>query len=131
MTSDWPGMSRAREEVQAARTLAAAGFGAAAVSRSYYAVFYAAEAALLALGETRSKHSGVVSALGQIAIKEHELDPEAGRLLRSLFDRRSRADYGIAAVPVAEAVIAAADAERAVDLIAGWLAGHPVDQSGP
>lgn len=124
-------MSRAREEVQAARVLAAAGFGAAAVSRSSYAVFYAAEAALLALGETRSKHSGVVSALGQIAIKQHELDAEAGSLLRSLLDRRSQADYGIAAVPIEEAEIAAADAERAVDLIASWLVEHRVDHSGP
>jgi len=54
VTDQWPPLPRAHEELQAARVLAGAGFGAAAVSRSYYAAFCAAEAALLALGETRS-----------------------------------------------------------------------------
>ena len=102
--------------------LAGAGFGAAAVSRAYYAAFYAGETALLALGETRSKHSGVVSALGQVAIRQHGLDPQAGRLLRSLFDRRSQADYGLTSVPVTEGEMAAVDAERVVSLIEAWLA---------
>lgn len=92
--------------------LADAGFGAAAVSRSYYAAFYAAEAALLALGETRSKHSGVVAAVAQVAVRRHGLEPQAGRLLRSLFDRRSQADYGFTVVPLEEAAIAVSDAER-------------------
>lgn len=61
---------------------------------AHYAAFYAAEAALLALGETRSKHSGVVAAVAQVAVRRYGLDPQAGRLLRSLFDRRSQADYG-------------------------------------
>ena len=122
MTEQWPPLPRAREEVQAASLLADAGFGAAAVSRAYYAAFYAAEAALLALGETRSKHSAVVSALGQIAIRQHGLDPQAGRLMRSLFDRRSLADYGLTSVPVSEGEMAAADAEQVVTLIESWLA---------
>lgn len=122
MTAPWPGLARAREEVLAAQMLAGAGFGAAAVSRAYYAAFYAAEVARLALGETRSKHSGVVSALGQVAIKQHGVDPQAGRLLRSLFDRRSQADYGLVGVPMAEADIAAVDAERVVSIIEAWIA---------
>ena len=124
MTDQRPPLPRAHEELQAARVLAGAGFGAAAVSRSYYAAFYAAEAALLALGQTRSKHSGVVSALGQIAIRQHGLDPQAGRLLRSLFDRRSQADYGLTSVPVTEGEMAAVDAEQVVTLIEGWIAAR-------
>lgn len=114
---------RGREEIAAARLLADAGFGAATVSRSYYAAFYAAEAALLAFGETRSKHSGVVAAVAQIAVRRHGLDPQAGRLLRSLFDRRSQADDGLTVVPVGEAAIAVSDAQRMVDLIEAWLTG--------
>lgn len=91
------------------------------MSRSYYAAFYAAEAALSALGETRSKHSGVVAAVAQVAVRRHGLDPQAGRLLRSLFDRRSQADYGLTAVPPREAAIAVEDAERVVDLVEAWL----------
>lgn len=49
------GLPRARQELAAARVLIEQGFPAQAVSRSYYAAFYAAEAALLLLGETRSK----------------------------------------------------------------------------
>lgn len=45
-------------ELLAAHTLKEASFSAQATSRAYYAAFYAAEAALLSLGETRSKHSG-------------------------------------------------------------------------
>jgi uncharacterized protein (UPF0332 family) len=105
----------------AARLLADNGFGAQAVSRAYYAAFYAAEAALLYGGETRAKHSGVVSAVGRLLVRERGLDERAGRLLRSLFERRSQADYGLADVPDEEARLAVEDAESAVGIIAAWL----------
>jgi uncharacterized protein (UPF0332 family) len=50
-------LRRAHEELRAARVLRDAKLPAQAVSRAYFAAFYAAEAALLRLGETRSKHS--------------------------------------------------------------------------
>ncbi len=37
------GIARSRQELAAAQLLAANGFGAQAVSRAYYAAFYAAE----------------------------------------------------------------------------------------
>jgi uncharacterized protein (UPF0332 family) len=46
-------LSRSRHEVDAARLLAESDFAAQAVSRSYYAAFYAAEEALSSLGESR------------------------------------------------------------------------------
>ena len=114
-------VDRARQELDAARALTAAGFHAQAVSRAYYAAFYAAEAALLSRGETRSKHSGVVAAFIQMVVRDAGVDPDAGRLLRSLFDRRNHADYTTDTVSVDEASIAIADAERVVDLVARWL----------
>jgi uncharacterized protein (UPF0332 family) len=63
------GMDRCREELAAARLLADKGFEAQAVSRAYFAAFLAAETALLALGETRSKHSGVISAFVHLVIR--------------------------------------------------------------
>jgi uncharacterized protein (UPF0332 family) len=66
----------------AARLLAGKGFEAQAVSRAYFAAFFAAEAALLALGETRSKHSGVVSAFVHLLVRGGQLEEEIGRLLR-------------------------------------------------
>lgn len=115
------GVTRARTELAAARLLADNGFGAQAVSRSYYAAFYTAEAALLHLGETRSKHSGVVSAVGQLLVRERGVDERAGRRLRSLFERRSQADYGLAEVSAEEARRAVDDAEVVVDVIDAWL----------
>ena len=76
------------------------------------------------LGKTRSKHSGVVSALAQIAIRQHGLNPQAGRLLRSLFDRRSLADYGLTSVAVTEGEVAAVDAEEVVTYIEAWVAAR-------
>ncbi len=86
------GIARARQELAAAELLAANGFGAQAVSRAYYAAFYAAEAALLRLGQTRAKHSGVVSAFARLLVRDRGVDEQAGRLLRSLFERRTQAD---------------------------------------
>ena len=119
------GVVRARTEVAAARLLADNGFGAQAVSRAYYAAFYAAEAALLHVGETRAKHAGVVSAVGRVLVRGRGLDERAGRLLRSLFERRSQADYGLAEVPEEEARRAVDDAEIVVDTIEAWLDAEP------
>ena len=124
------GLERARQELAAAELLADHDFSAPAVSRAYYAAFYAAEAALLALGETRSKHSGVVAAFGQLLVRDRRLDEQAGRLLRSLFERRSQADYEFARIPAEEARAALADARRVVDIIDAWLAQLPPDPSG-
>jgi uncharacterized protein (UPF0332 family) len=41
---------RARDELDAASLVATGGFGAQAISRDYFAGFYAAEAALLSVG---------------------------------------------------------------------------------
>jgi uncharacterized protein (UPF0332 family) len=115
------GIVRARTELAAARLLVDNDFGAQAVSRAYYAAFYAAEAALLHVGETRSKHSGVVATVASLLVRERGVEERAGRLLRSLFERRSQADYGAADVPGEEARRAVDDAETVVDIIEAWL----------
>ncbi|MGH8935864.1 MAG: HEPN domain-containing protein [Acidimicrobiia bacterium] len=123
MKSFAAGLARCREEIAAAEILAREGFPAQAVSRAYYAAFFAAEAALLSLGETRSRHAGVISAFGQLVVKDQGLNERAGRLLRSLYDRRSAADYGLGPVPPDEAARAVRDAETVADLVEAWLEG--------
>jgi uncharacterized protein (UPF0332 family) len=115
------GLERARQELDAAELLARHGFNAQAVSRAYYGAFYAAEAALLELGEARAKHSGVVAAFGELLVRDRGLDERAGRLLRSLFERRSQADYQLAEVPAEEARRAVTDARSVVDTVHEWL----------
>jgi uncharacterized protein (UPF0332 family) len=112
---------RSRQELEAARVLVKEGFGAQAISRAYFAAFFAAEAALLVLGETRSKHAGVISAFGRRVVREGGLDESAGRLLRSLFERRNQADYGSASMTLEEAKMALREAEQFVDAVAEWI----------
>lgn len=119
--TDRVGLERCWEELAAARLLAGSGFEAQAVSRAYFAAFFAAEAALLALGETRSKHSGVVSAFVHLLIRGGQFDEVTGRLLRSLFERRNEADYSPVDVPGEEADAAIRDAERVVSAVEAWL----------
>jgi hypothetical protein len=62
-----------------------------------------------------------VSAVRRLLVRERGLDAPAGRLLRSLFERRSQADYGLDEVPEHEARRAVEDAEAVVDIIEIWL----------
>lgn len=122
--TDRNGLERRWQELAAARLLAGKGFEAQAISRAYFAAFFAAEAALLALGETRSKHSGVVSAFVRLLVRGGQLDEEIGRLLRSLFERRNQADWSPVDVPAEEADAAIRDAGRVVSAVETWLAQH-------
>jgi uncharacterized protein (UPF0332 family) len=114
--------SRSRQEIGAARLLADGDFAAQAISRAYYAAFYAAEHALASLGESRSKHSGVIAAFGKLVIREGGLDEQIGRVLRSLFEQRNDVDYGEAVASRDDADRAIRDAERFIDAVGLWLA---------
>ena len=116
-----PETGRSREELDAARLLASRGFGAQAISRSYYAPFYAAEEALRRLGETRSKHSGVIAAFGQLVVGAG-FDRNVARIVRRLFRMRMEADYGGVAASQEDADAAIRGAERFVDAVESWLA---------
>jgi len=119
-------LDRARRELAVVRTLWEAGFHEQADSRAYYAAFFAAEAALLSLGETRSKHAGVVSAFGRLVVKDGGLDAELGRSLRRLFERRNVADYDW--LDDGDSSGAATDpsqiAEPFVEGVAAWIAAR-------
>ena len=55
-------MDRARRSLRSARNILADGDHDFAVSRAYFAMFYAASATLRSQGVRRSKHSGVIAA---------------------------------------------------------------------
>jgi uncharacterized protein (UPF0332 family) len=63
------------------------------VSRTYYAMFYCAEAALLTKNLTFSSHKGVISAFGEHFIKTGLLPKEMGRELNRAFEKRQLSDY--------------------------------------
>ena len=63
------------------------------VSRTYYAMFYAAEAALFTKGLSFSSHKGVISAFGEHFIKTGIFPKEMGRELNRAFEKRQLGDY--------------------------------------
>lgn len=118
-------LERARRELAAIRLLADAGFATQAVARAYYAAFYAAEAALQAEGQSRSKHAGVIAAFGRHVINDGGMDRSHGIVLRTLSDRRNVADYDVPEdASAADAKAAIADAMAFVDAVAEWLASR-------
>lgn len=69
-------LNRARRDLKAAESNLKLGYYYIAVSRSYYAMFYAASALLASKGVVRSKHSGVMSAFGEYFVKTGIIEPD-------------------------------------------------------
>ncbi len=69
-----------------------------AASRLYYAMLFAAEAALMVKGLAFSSHRGVLSGFGQHLVKTGELPTEMHQWLLDAFDKRQPGDY----VPVSQ-----------------------------
>lgn len=116
------GLPRAREELFAGHVLATTGFAAQAVLGAHRAALAAAEAALLLLDRAPDADPAVVvAAFVRHVVRERGIDPESGRLLRSLHNRALVAhDDGL--VPHDEAAAALADATRVLDVVGGWIA---------
>lgn len=63
------------------------------VSRTYYAMFYSAQAILLTKNLSFSSHKGVISAFGEHFIKTGSFSKEMGRELNRAFEKRQIGDY--------------------------------------
>jgi hypothetical protein len=114
-------ISRAREELFAAHLLATTQFGAQAVELAHRGALAAAEAALEALERVSpAEPTALIAAFLRQVIRERGLDPEAGRLVRSLHNRAVLAAAD-GAVPPGEAGNAIADATAVVDAVDEWL----------
>lgn len=95
------------------------------VSRTYYAMFYAAQAVLLTKNLSFSSHKGVISAFGEHFVKTGTFPKEMGRELNRAFEKRQIGDYEYTFVVSNE------DAEQIlqsgkefVNTIACWLDTH-------
>lgn len=91
-------VTKAQRSVAAAERLIRDGDFDFAVSRAYYAMFYAAHAMLLSHDIRRSKHSGVIAAFQETFIKSGEVDGRFFHLLRDGFEDRAEGDYGFAVI---------------------------------
>ena len=103
MTEDL--LLRSRQAVQSATTLLSIGDLNGAVNRAYYAMFYAAQAALAHRGvEARSsKHGIVVGRFGQHLVKTRLLPRSLGTSLNQMLELRQKADYGGTGVAAVDA----------------------------
>ena len=86
-------LERAGKYLQSAKLLLDAGDYESSVSRTYYAMFFAAEAALLSKNISSSSHKGVISGFGLHFIKTGIFPREMGRELNRAFGKRQIGDY--------------------------------------
>lgn len=86
-------LERAGKYLQSAKLLLDAGDYESSVSRTYYAMFFAAEAALLSNNTSSSSHKGVISSFGLHFIKTGIFPREMGRELNRAFGKRQIGDY--------------------------------------
>ncbi len=86
-------LQRAAKYLKSAKLLIKAEDYESAVSRTYYAMFFATEAALLSKGLTYAKHKGVISAFGKEFILQDIFPKEMGRELRRAYQKRQLSDY--------------------------------------
>jgi uncharacterized protein (UPF0332 family) len=104
-----------REELEAARNLVDSGFPRQAISRAYYAAFYAA---LEAAGEPSPKtHSGMRSRFSDLARSTASIGSDVGRALSQLGTDRTEADYDRPTITKEEANDAITKAQHVVDVI--------------
>jgi uncharacterized protein (UPF0332 family) len=87
-------LGQARRSLRSGHVLLADGDPNGAVNRIYYALYHAATAALLRLGESVPKtHSGLIARFGAAVVSTGSLAPELGRLINEVEQLRLAADY--------------------------------------
>lgn len=86
-------LHKAQESIDAARLLLRGRFPAFAVSRAYYAMFYAIQALLEGEGLAFSKHSAVISAFGKHFVKSGRVVAQFHRYILDAWEARHEGDY--------------------------------------
>ncbi|MHC4425811.1 MAG: HEPN domain-containing protein [Planctomycetota bacterium] len=115
-------IEKARRYLRSTELLIQDGDYDSAVSRAYYAMFYAAEAALLKKEMTFSSHKAVISAFGRYFVKTGVFDKRMGRDLNIIFGERQLGDYeSNFSISEDNARHALEIARGFVDRIAAWL----------
>jgi uncharacterized protein (UPF0332 family) len=86
-------IERANRYLKSAKMLLKGGDYESSVSRTYYAMFYSAQAMLLTKNLSFSSHKGVISAFGEHFIKTNIFPKEMGREFNRAFEKRQIGDY--------------------------------------
>ena len=88
-------LERAHNALQQTKDNLNLGYYDVAISRGYYAMFYAASALLVSKDISQSKHSGVHSAFGQYFVKPGLIEPQYRQMLVNAFNVRLDSDYDV------------------------------------
>lgn len=88
-------LARAWQDLKAAEQILSDGFYHVTVTRSYYAMFYAAQALLLSQNVRRHRHAGVLSAFSEYLVKTGLIETEYAKLLGQTFESRLDSDYDV------------------------------------
>jgi len=86
-------VKKAKKYLRSAEILLKEGDYESSVSRTYYAMFYCAQAMLLTKNLSFSSHKGVISAFGKHFVKTGVFPKEMGRELNRAFEKRQLGDY--------------------------------------
>ena len=117
-------LDKAQRNVGVSMRLVDEGEWDVAVSRAYYAMFYAAQACLYGLGQEYSKHSAVIAAFGREFAKTGILPRDLHVHLIQAEQARIQSDYEVAEpVPEEEARLLSARAAEFVAAIEHFLLG--------
>ena len=114
-------MVSARDRLELARIAIAAGFPSGAASAAYYAMFYAARAALSEEEQNARTHRGVWGLFRELFVVSGRFDEELFRAAQRGQDLREAGDYEARMISSEEAEAIVADADRFVSAVADLL----------
>jgi uncharacterized protein (UPF0332 family) len=86
-------IKKANRYLKSAKLLLKDGDYESSVSRTYYSMFYSAQAMLLTKNLSFSSHKSVISAFGENFIKTGILPKDMGREFNRAFEKRQIGDY--------------------------------------
>ena len=96
MTREVRGLvNKSKHAIKVAQDLLAQGYPSDSASKSYYAIFYAAQALLKTFKINVIKHSAVEAAIGYHFVKTGKIDQKHHRVLLDARKLREIADYDI------------------------------------
>ena len=114
-------LAGARDRLEAATAALEAGFPSAAVSAAYYAMLYAARAALSEQDRYAKTHRGVWHLVQETLVSPGKLDPRLVSEARAKQELREAADYDALLVSAEEAEAAVATARGFVAAVEALL----------
>ncbi len=123
-------VEKGRESLGVARELLVKNHCGFSAARSYYAMFYLAEAALLHKGRQYATHSGIISGFAAEFVKTGVFPVELSRSFQRAFDLRSAGDYSVLPVSREDAEYVLRETETFVETVSNYLRHAGYDLEG-